>query len=145
MIGMNIRILRKRNRLSQEALAEHLKVSRQTITKWENNESVPDINECQILAGIFHVTLDQLAGDCQEEDMDALAPAGKHIFGVVKVGERGQVVIPKRVRDRYGIKAGDQMAVLGDDESRGIAFVKTEHFFELAKLFASARTEEEDE
>ena len=51
---------------------------------------------------------------------------GKYIFGVVKVGERGQIVIPKEAREQYGIKAGDSMMVLGDQ--RGIAMLKTEVF-----------------
>ena len=45
---------------------------------------------------------------------------GKHMFGSVKVGERGQIVIPKEARDIFGIKAGDILFVLGD-ETRGIA------------------------
>ena len=51
---------------------------------------------------------------------------GKYIFGVVKVGERGQIVIPKEAREQYDIKAGDSLMVLGDQ--RGIAMLKTEVF-----------------
>ena len=51
---------------------------------------------------------------------------GKYIFGVVKVGERGQIVIPKEAREIYGIKAGDSLLVLGD--TKGMAIVKTEIF-----------------
>ena len=51
---------------------------------------------------------------------------GKYIFGVVKVGERGQIVIPKEARDLYEIKAGDNLMVLGDQ--KGIAMLKTEVF-----------------
>ena len=50
----------------------------------------------------------------------------KYIFGVVKVGERGQIVIPKEAREVYGIKAGDSLLVLGD--SKGMAVLKTEIF-----------------
>ncbi|MBR3490781.1 MAG: AbrB/MazE/SpoVT family DNA-binding domain-containing protein [Bacteroidales bacterium] len=50
----------------------------------------------------------------------------KYIFGVVKVGERGQIVIPKEAREVYEIKAGDSLLVLGD--SRGMAVLKTEIF-----------------
>lgn len=51
---------------------------------------------------------------------------GKYIFGVVKVGERGQVVIPKEAREIYEIKAGDSLIVLGDQ--KGMALLKTEVF-----------------
>ena len=47
---------------------------------------------------------------------------GKYIFGVVKVGERGQIVIPKEARELYEIKAGDSLMVLGDQ--KGIAMLK---------------------
>ena len=42
------------------------------------------------------------------------AENGKYIFGVVKVGDRGQIVIPKEAREVYDIKAGDSLLVLGD-------------------------------
>ena len=51
---------------------------------------------------------------------------GKYIFGVVKVGERGQIVIPKEAREIYNIKAGDNLMMLGDP--KGIAILKTEVF-----------------
>jgi AbrB family looped-hinge helix DNA binding protein len=51
---------------------------------------------------------------------------GRYIFGVVKVGERGQIVIPKEARELYEIKAGDSLMVLGDQ--KGIAMLKTEVF-----------------
>ena len=55
-----------------------------------------------------------------------LVENGKYIFGVVKVGERGQIVIPKEAREQYDIKAGDSLMVLGDE--KGIAMLKTEMF-----------------
>jgi AbrB family looped-hinge helix DNA binding protein len=51
---------------------------------------------------------------------------GKYIFGVVKVGDKGQIVIPKDARNVYGIKPGDALIMLGDE--RGIALLKTEIF-----------------
>ena len=51
---------------------------------------------------------------------------GKYIFGVVKVGDKGQIVIPKDARKLYGIQPGDSMMMLGDQ--KGIALLKTEIF-----------------
>ena len=51
---------------------------------------------------------------------------GKYIFGVVKVGEKGQVVIPRDARKLYDINPGDALIVLGDE--RGMALLKTEIF-----------------
>ena len=56
----------------------------------------------------------------------------KHLFGSVKVGERGQVVIPKEAREIFDIKPGDILLVLGDVE-RGIALVKADLLQEFAK------------
>ena len=58
-------------------------------------------------------------------------PKGKHIFGTVKVGERGQIVIPKEARQIFDIKAGDTLLVLGDEE-QGLAIVKADIMKELA-------------
>ncbi len=51
---------------------------------------------------------------------------GKYIFGVVKVGDKGQIVIPRDARKIYDIKPGDALMVLGDQ--RGMALIKTEIF-----------------
>ena len=51
---------------------------------------------------------------------------GKYIFGVVKVGDKGQIVIPRDARKQYDIKPGDALLVLGDQ--RGMALLKTEVF-----------------
>ena len=51
---------------------------------------------------------------------------GKYIFGVVKVGDKGQIVIPKDARKIYDIKPGDSLMMLGDH--KGIALLKTDIF-----------------
>ena len=51
---------------------------------------------------------------------------GKYIFGVVKVGDKGQIVIPKDARKVYGIEPGDALVLLGDQ--KGMALLKTEIF-----------------
>lgn len=67
-------------------------------------------------------------------------PDGKHIFGTVKVGEKGQIVIPKEARDLYGIKAGDLLLLLGD--AAGMAIVKNEIFVKFAETVLRAQQEE---
>ena len=52
-------------------------------------------------------------------------PKGHYLFGTVKVGERGQIVIPKEAREVFHIQAGDTLIVLGD-EKWGIAVTKAD-------------------
>ena len=51
----------------------------------------------------------------------------KYIFGVCKVGEKGQIVIPKQARDIFNISAGDSLLLVGD-KTKGLALIKTEVF-----------------
>ena len=56
----------------------------------------------------------------------------KMIFGVVKIGDKGQIVIPKEARDVFGLKTGDSLLVLGDT-AKGIALVKTKVFDDVVE------------
>lgn len=56
----------------------------------------------------------------------------KYIFGVCKVGERGQIVIPKEAREIFSIKAGDSLILMGDVKKGGLAMVKTQEFMAVA-------------
>lgn len=62
-IGNTISELRKKNHLTQEELAEKLNVARQTISKWECNETSPSLEDASKLAKIFKVSLDELTGN----------------------------------------------------------------------------------
>lgn len=59
-IGDKIFELRKNEKLSQEQLAEKMNVTRQTISKWELNETTPDIKQAKELSKIFKISLDEL-------------------------------------------------------------------------------------
>ena len=122
----NLMELRKLNNLSQEEIADKIGVSRQTLSKYETGESLPDIERCKMLADLFGVTMDDLIS-YEKNDSDNLGcvipPKGKHIFGMVKVGDKGQIVIPAKARKLFDIKTGDNLIVLGD-EFKGIALIK---------------------
>lgn len=66
--------LRKKNHLSQEALAEKLALSRQAISKWERGESLPDTENLIALAGIYGISLDELLGKTPEEETQPEVP-----------------------------------------------------------------------
>ena len=56
----------------------------------------------------------------------------KVIFGVIRISDKGQIVIPKDARDVFGLKPGDSLLVLGD-KTKGIALVKTKVFDDVVE------------
>lgn len=134
MFKDNLASLRKMRQMTQEDIAGKLGVSRQSVAKWESGETVPDLDKCRMLADIFDVTLDDLANYESEENLGlGLPPKGKHLFGMVTVGEKGQIVIPAKARKLFNISAGDRLVILGD-ENQGIAILKSEMFLTVANM-----------
>ncbi len=72
-------------------------------------------------------------------------PDGKHAFGIVKVGEKGQIVIPKEAREIFDIKPGDSLLVLGDERQNGLAIMKSDVFYRFATDVLNAGKEGGDE
>ena len=132
MIGKNIQKLRKQKNLTQEALAERTGVTRQTIAKWESGESTPDLEMAGTLASVLDVALDDLVNAPADELDGHPGMKGKHMFGVVTVGDKGQIVIPVRARRVFHIQPGAQLMVLGD-ESSGLALLDSRVFIAIAE------------
>ena len=113
---------------------------------WETGASLPDIEKCKRLADIYGITIDSLM---KSETSDGKTPVppppkGKNIWGSVAINERGQIVIPKEVREKFGLTFGKRLIVLTDD-SEGIALVPAEIFdakMKNAMRYASMRPEE---
>ena len=144
MFADNLVELRKYRNWSQEELAEKIGVSRQTLSKYETGESLPDIAKCRLLADVFGVTVDDLIRYEKSESMGLnVPPKGKYIFGMVKVGEKGQIIIPAKARKVFDIRAGDNLIVLGD-ELQGIAIIKEDALLDLFQTARSNMTEKTD-
>lgn len=140
MIHENLQYLRKKFHFSQEDVAERIGVSRQAVAKWESGETVPDLPNTVALAELYDVTLDDLVHHrAQESQGMPIPPKGRHIFGAVTVGDKGQIVIPVKARRIFQIQQGDALVVLGD-EQQGIALVKQEAL--MAMLYAIRNQEE---
>ena len=134
MFRDNLVQMRKLRRLTQEDIAEKVGVTRQAVAKWEAGETVPDLDKCKMLAEILGVSLDDLANYEPDKNLGlGVPPKGKHLFGVVTVGDKGQIVIPAKARKLFDISPGDQMVILGD-ETQGLALMKSEKFLALADL-----------
>lgn len=129
----NLVELRKYNDYSQEELADMIGISRQTLSKYETGESLPDIEKCKQLADVMNVTVDELISHDKETDDNlglGVPPKGKHLFGMVKVGDKGQIVIPAKARKIFDIQPGDNLIILGD-EGQGLAIIKEKGLINL--------------
>ena len=133
MFADNLIALRKLHNLSQEELAEKIGVSRQTLSKYETGESLPDIEKCKALAEVFDVSIDNLINHetTSADDLEfGVPPKEKQVFGLVKVGDKGQIVIPAKARKIFDIQPGNNLIVLGV-EGQGLALIKEKGLLDL--------------
>ena len=134
MFNENLVQMRKLHNMTQEDLAEKVGVSRQAVAKWESGESLPDLEKAKMLSEVLDVSLDELATHEPEDNLGlGLPPRGKHLFGLVNVGDKGQIVIPAKARKVFDIQPGDSLVVLGDEET-GMALMKADYFISMANV-----------
>ncbi|MBR1571498.1 MAG: helix-turn-helix domain-containing protein [Lachnospiraceae bacterium] len=141
MFSENLVQMRKLHHMTQEDLAEKVGVTRQAVAKWESGESVPDLEKSRLLAQTLEVSLDELVNHEPDDNLGlGLAPKGKHLFGIVTVGDKGQIVIPAKARKLFNISTGDNLVVLGD-ENQGMAILKEEYFLQIANAIKDINQE----
>lgn len=129
MLADNLILLRTLKGMTQEQIAEVIGISRQSYAKWEQGETVPDVEKCDRLAGFYEISIDALVRQNNRVGTTQIAPApiGKHLWGTVTIGSKGQIVIPKAAREVFDLKEGERLVILGD-EAEGIALVKAIDF-----------------
>lgn len=88
--------LRKKEGLSQEALAEKLGVSRQSVSKWETGEATPEVSKLLSLSKLFGVTTDYLLDDEAEEENEPEAPDIETPSSTFEVTSVNENTAPKR-------------------------------------------------
>lgn len=138
MFSEKLKQLRKTNGISQEQLAEKAGVSRQTISKWESGEVLPDTENALLLSKIFGVSLDYLLKDEEspkDPDTEKEKPkkkASKKVFalcfvllGVLLFGTLVTLsqIVPSR-QEVIAARPGDKMAVLLEN---GETRIETNH------------------
>ena len=118
----NLKLFRQKNGYTQEQIAEKLGVSRQAVAKWESGASLPNIENMIALADLYDMSVDALARNLTTT-VPPQPKEGKHLFGFTKMNENGEVALPEKAREVFGLKAGDSLLLLGD-EDKGLALVK---------------------
>ena len=87
----------------------------------------------------FDVSLDDLVNYSKDDSENlglGVPPKGKHIFGIVKMGDKGQIVIPAKARKIFNLNPGDNLLVLGD-EAQGLAIAKEKDFLTMMDAIRS--------
>lgn len=135
LLARNLAALRRANGFTLEEVAARVGTTRQAVGKWELGESLPDLPHTAALAELYGVTVDALISHDESALGYPVPPKGKHIFGIVTVGERGEIVLPERAREIFGLQRGSQLVVLGNETAgeRGIALVESELMFSYAE------------
>ena len=80
MLGEKLATLRKKHGFSQQEIADMLSVTRQTISNWECGQGAPSLDKAVELAGIYHISLDDLAGNRVEIAAKEKKPKDLHIL-----------------------------------------------------------------
>ena len=115
-LGSSLYHARKKSGLTQEDVAEKLGVSRQTISKWETGETLPDIRQSKGLAMLYHMTLDELIeydfDEAQARQMiDSVSDEAQARIDWNKVWSKKYPVL---VSYRQRVKVGDYAPALGE-------------------------------
>lgn len=127
-IADNLKLLRYKNGYTLEAIAEIISVSRQSVSKWESGDSVPDIMNCAKLASLYKISLDELVNmPLKDVASSDFAMEGDRVCGVLNILPENTLKIPDAIMDMFGMRSGDKVLVLAD-RKQGIALVKCSHF-----------------
>ncbi len=124
----NLKLMRNKYGYTLEGMAEIISVSRQTVAKWESGESYPDIFNCQKLATLYKVSLDELVNKpLSEMVVDEFDCKNDRLCGILDVKEDGCIHIPEPVLELFDIHPGEKVMLLVD-KRQGMALVKCSQF-----------------
>ncbi|MDO5028029.1 MAG: helix-turn-helix transcriptional regulator [Bacillota bacterium] len=127
-LGEKLQGLRKSKAMSQEDLAANLKVSRQTISRWEQDQALPDLSNIIALAKVFNISIDDLVGIDIEDinknqegvnlSKDLFAYKMKFVFGIILLSLGLVLAIGLSI---YGSLVGGYLVRPGQPDLQGLS------------------------
>lgn len=132
MLNDVLKNLRKKFNFTQELIAEKLGVTRQTIAKWENGETIIDIYSLQKLARLYDVSINDLLKADYDDSQD-LIPSDKWVFGYTTIDEKGRVSLPQECLDKLKLHPGSELIIFGD-KHKGIALANPNEYEQFAEI-----------
>lgn len=109
-----LKMLRKEHNLTQEELAEKLYVSRQAITKWENGDGMPDIDNLKEISKLFNITIDELV----KEEKEVVIDDNKYIY-------RNELTIDHNKHFDIHLGKNNEMNIMPCEEEKVIVEIKS--------------------
>lgn len=123
-LAENIRRLRQKFGYSLEKEAEIIGVSRQSLTKWENNITQPGIDKVIKLAELYNISLDELVLHPVEINISVNGSyQGNHFIERAVIDEQFSVHLSSQVQKVFNLKPGDSLLMMGDRD-KGMIFLK---------------------
>lgn len=127
-IAENLRSLRLEAGYTLEGIAGIIDVSRQSVAKWENGESLPDIINCVKLAKLFRLSLDAFVlMPVSKKTSVEYSDASVKMMGSTSINENCQLKIPVEMMDMFDIKPGEEVMLFAD-KGKGMAIAKLSRF-----------------
>lgn len=134
-LGAKIQDLRKRKGMSQEQLADHLGVTRQSISKWELNTSVPDIEKLKTISRLFDVSLDELLDNEAIKEAPGERPsAPPESQGPQYLGRIERLIKKKGYKFGYGLIGWGAVTLL---ILIGFTFIFISHLRSMGEMFGN--------
>lgn len=133
-LGKKLLELRKKAGLSQEEAADQLDVSRQTVSKWETDQTVPDLTKAKLLCELYHVSYDQLiSGNTVVGDLTSMESAADEIDWTAAWSQKHLILASYQALD--GIRAyREQIAALCDRCQEQFGLSETDTFLILKDI-----------
>ena len=146
LFSEKLKLIRTKNKLTQEELAEKLNVSRQAITKWESGDGIPDIENLKQISILFDITIDELIKEDKEitikgkysEKQELEIDHTKHFD--IKISKIYELNIKANIEEKVKIE------LISDEEEnlKDILKIKLDNLYDRLDIYIKGKSESKD-